>query len=166
MGNVELKKEHKKPVEKLQREVSGSKALITEDIKTTIENTTDALVIRYVDLDDLDTLKKNIESLFHKSVAKSHLIEAATAMFTALRTTSEMKDLERKFEMRRYFRHNAKLYGMELHYAVRGIEKSRKSGRTIHMDTELIVAYMVKLYTMTGDPEDYPEKSEYDELEF
>ena len=155
-------------LKQLKEEVTSVPAVITESdgVNKTVDSIQDAVVIRYTDLTDTSVLKDNVEALFKKSPAKTLVSESAVTVLQTLRTTREMKEINRWYEQKRFERNGDKVFGIELHYTVRAFEEKKGmqyvSGSK---DTVVMIAYKVVVHTMNGDIKDYPTKGELEAVE-
>ena len=155
-------------LKQLKEEVTNVPAVITESdgVKKTVDTIQDAVVIRYTDLTDSSVLKDNVEALFKKSPAKELVSESAVTVLQTLRTTREMKEINRWYEQKRFERNGNKVFGIELHYTVRAFEE-KKGVQYLNAskDTVVMIAYKVAVHTMNGELEDYATKEEMEAIQ-
>ena len=164
MGSKGSKEEHSAELSEMSAVVRRFPKLITKGIKHTVESIEDQVVIKYVDLKDTATLKANVEQLFQKSSkqVKEYVVDTATEIYKELSTTKVMKDIKRSYQHEKRLVFNQKIYGLEVHYCMRGTDKS---SWTSPDSIELMIAYKLILNTMEGDVADIPDKDELKKLD-
>ena len=167
MGNAKSRQENASELQKLSEQVKSFPNLITKgDVKSRLEMVEDAMVIKYKELQDTGTLKRNIQSLFPNSEqpVQKFLVEVVKGMCSSLSETEEMTKIERNVQRQKVVPVDDKVMGMEAHYVVRGIESSGESRDRV----ELMIAYRLIVNIMKDNPRptDYPDQVKWDVFGF
>ena len=129
---------------------------ISNPNRRTIETVEDSFRLCYSDIQDSEIIDENIGAMLDNSAAKRLLLEVISAVLRTLHDTDGIGEIGRRCEYHKIIHSNGKVFGMELYYTVTCLEEKN--------DTILTITYKFILNLMEGEADDFPNKSELDEL--
>lgn len=154
----------------MRQEIEEVKPQITQDVLETTKEWRDSLILSYEKLNDTGKIVENIKTIFDggEGVMKP-LVEVATNVLKAMKTTSELKKMvhwQQRKVIQRIPGTNGRpdqVVGIEMHYKVEILDET--IGRfTTHNEKKLLIAYKSYFHIMTTDPDQYLSKEEMDQV--
>ena len=151
----------------LKKEVSTVEQIIKENVRAEICKIEDAAILRYSQLSEMSSIKKDLELVFKGFPVMSVIVDAASNMVAALNSSQELTEILRWQQQTRKKRVGDKVYGIELHYKVKILEETKGwqlMGKK--KDTVVLVAYKAIASVLDLDPEHFPDDDEFAALKF
>ena len=141
----------------LKDEVVQVSPVIQEKVITTINEISDAIVIRYRQLENMEKIECNIRDILGSSAlpqVTEFLVETATRMISAMNSTDEMKEIMRWQRRKQVVNVDGQVVGMEVHYRVKLLEEKTKyyiskSSR----DTVVLIGYKIMVHSLRENPD-------------
>ena len=131
--------------------------VISENVITTINEISDAIVIRYHQLEKLDVIAKNIQDLLGSDSmpqVTEFLVETATKRVAAMNSTAEMKEIMRWQRRKQVVNVDGQVIGMEAHYRVKLLEEKTKHYISKDSkDTVILIGYKILVHSLQERPE-------------
>ena len=148
----------------LKKEVSTVEQIIKENVRAEICKIEDAAILRYSQLSDMSSIKKDLELVFKGFPVMSVIVDAASNMVAALNSSQELTEILRWQQRTLKKRVGDKVYGLEIHYKVKILEETK--GWQLEKDTVVLVAYKAIASVLDLDPEHFPDEDEFAALKF
>ena len=151
----------------LKKEVSTVEQIIKENVRAEICKIEDAAILRYSQLSDMSSIKKDLELVFKGFPVMSVIVDAASNMVAALNSSQELTEILRWQQRTLKKRVGDKVYGLEIHYKVKILEETK--GWQImgkKKETVVLVAYKAIASLLDLDPEHFPDDDEFAALKF
>lgn len=130
--------------------------VITDNVLETLNEISDALVIRYSNLKSKDEISKNIREIIGYDAlpqVTEFLVETATRMVSAMQSTEEMKEVMRWQRRKQVVKVDDKVVGMEAHYRVKLLEEKSRSYLPFgSKDTVVMIGYKIYVHSLNADP--------------
>jgi len=154
-------------LEELKQEVTSVEPAFKTNVRETVRQHQDALLMRYSELQDKDQVIQHIQNIFGGSPLLEFLVETATRMVSTMISSHELKEILRWQEQKVVKRVGNKVYGMEAHYKVKLLEESKGNLPGFRSrDTVVLIAYKCIAHTMNLNPQDFPDEEEHKQLTF
>ena len=153
----------------LKEEVKTIEPIITENVKSQVQKIEDAVLLRYTQLQDRNTILNDLEMVFKGFPVMKVVIDAATNMIAAMTSSPDMKEIMRWQQQKLVKRVGNKVYGLEIHYKVKVLEEANKGWNPLKSDKKdaiIMVAYKAIASVMDLNPQDYPDEDELAALTF
>lgn len=155
-----------KQLEELKSEVTKVEPSIKENIKETISQEEDALLMRYSQLTDKEKITQDIQKVFGDFPLLSFLVDTATRLVGAMTSSKEMTEILRWQERKMVKRVGNQVFGIEAHYKVKIMEESKGNVFSSSKDTVVLIAYKCIAHSMDLNPADIPDAEEYKQITF
>lgn len=143
-------------LELLRQEVVCRPQAIKNGVLNTIYSVTDAVILRYSELDNIRIIEKSVEKIFQKFPGREHVIDATRAMISDMRS-SESSSLRGWQHRQRFKDHDGKRIGLEIHYKTQMFDDVPTSHTR---DTVVLIAYKCLAHTMDKHTYEVDELSE------
>ena len=154
-------------LQQLKAEVKGVQPSINENVRDTISQEQDALLLRYSQLKDKELVVQHIKEVFGKFPLLQFLVDTATTLVGIMTSSEEMKEILRWHEKKMVKRVNDKVYGIEAHYKVKILEETKGNFVTgKSQDTVVLIAYKCMSHVMDLNPENFPDTEEFKQITF
>ena len=154
-------------LEALRLEVTSVKPAIQDNVRETVSQVQDALLMRYNQLTDKVQITQDIRRIFAGFPILSFLVDTATRLVSTMSNSQELQEILRWQEQKMVKRIGDKVYGLEAHYKVKILEESKGSVPGFRSkDTVVLIAYKCIAHAMDLDPEDFPDENEYKQITF
>ena len=128
----------------LRREIQDRPQAITKGVANTVSAVSDAMILRYSQLQDTSLIEKNVGELFQKFPGREHVINATRDMMLSMRSTKSSR-LQGWKHRKKFMTHKGKELGVEIHYKTEMIEDVS----TAHnRDTVVLIAYKCLAHVM------------------
>ena len=154
----------------LKEDVLNVVPVITDNILATMFETSDAIVLRYSQLENKDTIARNIREIVGSDSIPNvteFLVETASKMVAAMQSTEEMKEAMRWQRCTKVVKVKGQVVGMEAHYRVNLLDQ-----RTKHYiakdskDTIVMISYKILVHTIKGNPKHLLSSDQLKEIVF
>ena len=154
-------------LDSLRKEVAGIQPVIRENVHSTVFQLEDATLLRYSQLEDMTEIKKNIEQIFEGFPVMSVIVDAASNMIAAMKSTDELTEIMRWHQRKVMKRVGKNVYGMEVHYKVKILEETKGAWLSSKKkETVVLVAYTAIAHSMSVSPDKYPDDEVLGKLTF
>ena len=154
-------------LDSLRKEVASIQPVIRENVHSTVFQLEDATLLRYSQLEDMTVIKKNIEQIFEGFPVMSVIVDAASNMIAAMKSTEELTEIMRWHQRKVMKRVGKNVYGMEVHYKVKILEETKGAWLTSKKkETVVLVAYKAIAHSMSVSPDKYPDDEVLGKLTF
>lgn len=156
-----------KQLEELKQEVTTVQPAINSNVRQTVSQEQDALLMRYSQLTDKEQVVRDIQSIFAGFPLLGFLVETASKLITTMASSEDLKEILRWQERIMVKRVGDKVFGIEAHYKVKLLEESKGVVPGFKSkDTVVLIAYKCCAHAMDLDPKDFPDDEEHKKLTF
>ena len=153
-------------LEELKEEVTTVQPAISRNVRHTVCQEQDALLMRYSQLTDREQIIRDIQSIFGDFPLLGFLVETATKLVTTMTSSEELQEILRWQERIMVKRVGDKVYGIEAHYKVKVLEESKGTVFGRSKDTVVLIAYKCIAHAMDLNPAEFPDDEEHKQLAF
>ena len=155
-------------LEELKKEVTSMEPSIQQDVKNTIYQEEDALLVRYSQLKDKAKIEEDIKKIFGNFPLLDFIVDTACRMVTAMTSSEEMTEVLRWQERKIVKRIGDQVYGIEAHYKVKMLEETKGEymGLKTSKETVVLIAYKCLAHVMELKPEEYPDAESFKKITF
>lgn len=154
-----------KQLEELKNEVTTVEPAISSNVRYTVCQEQDALLMRYSQLSDKEQVLRDIEGMFSGFPLLGFLVDTATKLVSTMASSRELQEILRWQERKMLKRVGDKVYGIEAHYKVKVLEETQGT-LFKSKDTVVLIAYKCIAHAMDLDPADFPDQEEHKQLTF
>ena len=164
---IRLLNKLEKQLEELKQEVITVEPAISSNVRYTVGQEQDALLMRYSQLTDIEQVARDIQRIFGGFPILNFLVETATKLVSTITSSQDLKEILRWQERKKVTRVGDKVYGMEVHYKLKLLEEDKGTmftGRS--KDTVVLIAYKCITHAMDLNPEEFPDNEEFKKLTF
>ena len=156
-----------KQLDELKSEVTSVEPSIKENVKSTVFQDQDALLLRYSQLTDKEMVVKHIKKVFGKFPLLDFLVETLSVLVSIMVSSEEMEEMLRWHEKTMVKRVHDRVYGIEAHYKVKILEETKGNTPGVKSkDTVVLIAYKCFSHVMDLQPEDFPDTKAYEQITF
>ena len=143
-------------LEALRKEVNMVKPSIRVNIRETVNQQQDAIVVRYSELSDKDKLILDIQNMFADSSLLNVLVDTAIERVIAIASSQELQETVGWQERTVIKPVGNKVYRLEAHYKVKILEDNSKGNKfSRSKETTVLIAYKFIVHTMDLHPKDF-----------
>ena len=154
-------------LEKLKQEVITVQPAISSNVRETVTEEQDALVMRYSQLTDKEQVVRDIREIFSGFPLLEFLVETANRLVNTMTSSQELQEILRWHERKTVKRVGNKVYGIEAHYKVKVLEETKGNMFTgKSKDTVVLIAYKCIAHVMDLNPAEFPDTEELKQLTF
>jgi len=154
-------------LEQLKQEVITVEPVISKNVRQTVRQEQDALLMRYSQLADKERIVRDIREIFGGFPLLDFLVETATKLVSAMTSSEDLKEILRWQERTIVKRVGRQVYGMEAHYKVKVLEETKGSVPGFKSkDTVVLIAYKCIAHAMDLNPAEFPDDKEHKKLTF
>ena len=154
-----------KQLEELKKEVTTVEPAISSNVRCTVCQEQDALLMRYSQLTDKEQVSRDIERIFGGFPLLGFLVDTATKLVSTMASSEELQEILRWQERKMVKRVGDKVYGIEAHYKVKVLEETKGTVFKTR-DTVVMIAYKCIAHAMDLNPADFPDDEEHKQLTF
>lgn len=152
-------------LEELKKEVTTVEPAISSNVRCTVCQDQDALLMRYSQLTNKEQVLSDIEEIFSGFPLLGFLVDTATKLVSTMASSQQLQEILRWQERKKVKRVGDKVYGIEAHYKVKVLEET--TGKVFKSrDTVVLIAYKCIVHAMDLDPADFPDDEEHKQLTF
>ena len=157
----------KNQLEELKQEVITVEPVFSTNVRYTVCQEQNALLMRYSQLTDREQVVRDIEGIFSGFPLLGFLVETATKLVSTMASSQELQEILSWQERKMVKRVGEKVYGIEAHYKVKLLEETKGNmltGRS--KDTVVLIAYKCIAHVMDLNPAEFPDDEELKQLTF
>ena len=154
-----------KQLEQLKQEVITVEPTINSNVRETVRQEQEALLMRYSQLTDKEQVVRDIRGIFSGFPILEFLVETASKLVSTMASSQDLQEILRWQERKMVKRVGNKVYGIEAHYKVKVLEET-KGTVFKSKDTVVLIAYKCIAHVMDLNPEEFPDDEEHRQLTF
>ena len=156
-----------KQLEELKQEVITVESVFSSNVRHTVCQEQDALLMRYSQLTDREQVLRDIQGIFSGFPLLAFLVDTASKLVSTMTSSQELTEILRWQERKMVKRVGNKVYGIEAHYKVKVLEETKGSVRWFKSkDTVVLIAYKCIAHVMDLNPAEFPDDEEHKQLTF
>ena len=152
-------------LEQLKQEVITVEPVFSSNVRHTVCQEQDALLMRYSQLKDKEQVVRDIQAVFGGFPLLGFLVDTAVKLVSTMTSSEELQEVLRWHERKMVKRIGDKVYAMEAHYKVKVLEET-KGTVFKSKDTVVLIAYKCIAHVMDLDPAEFPDAEEHKKLTF
>ena len=154
-------------LEQLKQEEITVQPAISSNVRDTVTEEQDALVMRYSELQDEKEVVRHIQRIFSGFPLLEFLVETATRLVNTMTSSQELQEILRWHERKTVKRVGDKVFGIEAHYKVKILKETKGNMFTgKSKDTVVLIAYKCIAHVMDLNPAEFPDTEELKQLTF
>lgn len=152
-------------LEELKQEVVTVEPAISSNVRSTVFQEQDALLMRYSQLTDKEQVIRDVKTIFGGFPILEFLVDTATKLVSTMASSEDLKEILRWQERKMVKRVGDQVFGLEAHYKVKVLEETK--GTFIKSkDTVVLIAYKCIAHAMDLNPAEFPDEEMYKKLTF
>lgn len=156
-----------KQLEQLKQEVITVEPTINSNVRETVRQEQEALLMRYSQLTDKEQVVRDIRGIFSGFPILEFLVETASKLVSTMASSQELQEILRWQERKMVKRIGDKVYGIEAHYKVKVLEETKGNVPGFKSkDTVVLIAYKCIAHVMDLNPAEFPDDEEHKKLTF
>lgn len=157
--------ELERQLEELKQEVITVEPTINSNVRETVRQEQEALLMRYSQLTDKEQVVRDIRGIFSGFPILEFLVETASKLVSTMASSQDLQEILRWQERKMVKRIGDKVYGIEAHYKVKVLEET-KGTVFKSKDTVVLIAYKCIAHVMDLNPAEFPDDEEHKKLTF
>ena len=152
-------------LEELKQEVITVEPAFSNNVRETVRQEQEALLMRYSQLSDREQVVRDIRGIFSGFPILEFLVETASKLVSTMTSSHDLQEVLRWQERKMVKRVGDKVYGIEAHYKVKVLEET-KGAVFKSKDTVVLIAYKCIAHVMDLNPAEFPDDEEHKKLTF